>query len=168
MLHLHLLAAGGTNLRDGKIWIAGLENGGTRVWDCKPATDTRTTCQVVSAPWAARGALKVCWISGWYQCALVLRCDLTLHRWPAMGSPSGRGPRDSAHASGGCSVAYNAQVPVPNYGSATALRRLAQSSSQLRGGWGPPALSRRNTSSKKRRLQGGVAVRARDSSNGGG
>jgi hypothetical protein len=42
----------------------------------------------------------------------VLRCDLTLHRWPVMGSPSGRGPRDSAHASGGCPVAYST---MPRY-----------------------------------------------------
>ncbi|GFP56338.1 hypothetical protein TASIC1_0006050800 [Trichoderma asperellum] len=37
-----------------------------------------------------------------------------------MGAPSGRGPRDSAHASGGTSVAYKAQVPVPNCGATTA------------------------------------------------
>lgn len=40
-------------------------------------TASRRLTQGLRDLWAAGGALKVCWISGWCQCALVLRCDLT-------------------------------------------------------------------------------------------
>ncbi|UKZ92213.1 uncharacterized protein TrAFT101_007176 [Trichoderma asperellum] len=85
-----------------------------------------------------------------------------------MGAPSGRGPRDSAHASGGTAVAYKAQVPVPNCGATTArFGALPRAVANCVVGGDQTALSSLD-SSKEAPPRRGVAVRARDSSDGGG
>jgi hypothetical protein len=100
--------------------------------------------------------------SGWCQCVLVLRyyaAPLTCN------SRSGRGPRESAHASGGGSVAYRPRYRYQITVRRQRLRRLAQSSSQLRGWWGGHQDKQHclvSIAAKEALPWHGVAVRARD------